>query len=235
MAAARVKEINPDVKVYALCKDICWGLGLGLYRRIDIVLSCLDNREARLALNQACWRMGVPWIDGGLQELMGSMKVFVPPNGACYECTLTGSDYFQLNERYSCSLLKQNISDTPIPTTPISASIIGALQVQEALKLLHRFEFPMIQLSYGIFFNGMTNTLNSFRFRRLDKCLSHDNFDRIFELSIGVQTITFRDLLEILENTWVRELQLTFVEKSYYNSIAQYVAKYDLFSSLYWQ
>src|SRR6266567_9561155 len=32
IAAARVKELNPDVKVHALRKDIRWELGLGLYR-----------------------------------------------------------------------------------------------------------------------------------------------------------------------------------------------------------
>jgi len=197
IAAARVKEINPDVRVRVLHKDIVWEVGLGLYRRVDIVLGCLDNREARLAVNQACWRVGVPWVDGALHELMGSVKVFVPPDGACYECTLSESDYQQLNERYSCSLLRRDLPEAAIATTPTSASIIGALQVQEALKLLHHLEPPAVQAGSGIFFNGLTNTFELIRYKRADNCLSHEHYDEVIELPAGVQTITLRGLLEI--------------------------------------
>jgi molybdopterin/thiamine biosynthesis adenylyltransferase len=197
VAANRVKEINSDVKVKALHQDILWQVGLGLYRRMDVVLGCLDNREARLAVNQACWRMGVPWVDGALQELMGLVRVFVPPDSACYECTLANSDYEELNQRYSCSLLRQDVPEAVIPTTPTSASVIGALQVQEALKLLHHLDPPAMQAGCGFFFNGLINTFELIRYKRADNCLSHECFNDIIELPIGVHSITLKDLLEI--------------------------------------
>lgn len=195
VAAARIKELNPDVKVRALQKDIRWEVGLGLYRHFNAVVGCLDNREARLIVNQACWRMGIPWIDGGLQELMGSVKVFIPPEGACYECTLSELDYQQLNERYSCSLLPRKELADFIPTTPISASIAGALQAQEVLKLLHHLDSPAVQPGTGIFFNGLINTFDLIHYECLDTCLSHERFEPIQELAVGVQGTTLRDLL----------------------------------------
>ena len=89
IAAARAKQLNPDVKVQYLNGDVTSELGLGVIRRMDVVIGCLDNREARLAINRYCYWMGKPWVDGAIQELLGLMRVFVPGEGACYECTLT--------------------------------------------------------------------------------------------------------------------------------------------------
>ena len=66
--------------------DVITDLGLGLFADVDLVIGCLDNREARLWVNRQCWKVGTPWIDAGIQEIQGVVKVFVPPDSACYEC-----------------------------------------------------------------------------------------------------------------------------------------------------
>ena len=67
---------------------------MGVFRQMDLVFGCLDNREARLAVNRACWRVGVPWVDGALNVADGSVRVFIPSDsGACYECLMTKQDY----------------------------------------------------------------------------------------------------------------------------------------------
>ena len=40
-------------------------------RDVDVVIGCLDNREARLWVNRSCWKVNTPWIDGGIQEISG--------------------------------------------------------------------------------------------------------------------------------------------------------------------
>ena len=89
VAAARARSINPDVHIQYLNADVTTSLGLGIIRRMDAIIGCLDNREARLAVNRFCYWMNKPWVDGAIQELLGLMRVFVPGDGACYECTLT--------------------------------------------------------------------------------------------------------------------------------------------------
>ena len=81
-AAAAVKVLNPDVKVRALNGNVMTELGLGVYADMDVVIGCLDNREARLWINRQCWRAGKPWVDGAIQEISGVVKVFVPPASA---------------------------------------------------------------------------------------------------------------------------------------------------------
>ena len=76
-------------------------------RDVDVVIGCLDNREARLWVNRCCWKVGTPWVDGGIQEISGVAKVFVPPDSACYECAMTENDYRLISLRYSCPLLKR--------------------------------------------------------------------------------------------------------------------------------
>ena len=140
-AAEAVKELNPDVNVKTWHGNINFEMGLGVFRHVDAIIGCLDNREARLSINRFSWQINRPWVDGAIQELMGIVRVFWPGQGACYECTLTDMDYQIINLRYSCPLLaRQNILQGKVPTTPTSASIVAAFQTQEALKLIHGME-----------------------------------------------------------------------------------------------
>ena len=65
----------------------------------------------------------------------------VPGKPPCYECTLGETDWALLERRMSCNLLLQESTiQGKIPTTPTISSIIGGIQSQEAVKLLHGLE-----------------------------------------------------------------------------------------------
>ena len=66
VAAARAKELNPDVHIQYLHGDVTTDLGLGVFRRMDVIVGCLDNREARLAVNRFAYWMDKPWVDGAI-------------------------------------------------------------------------------------------------------------------------------------------------------------------------
>src|SRR5438876_972432 len=107
-------------------------------RVLLIGAGALDNREARVFVNSACARVGRPWIDGGIEVLHGIVRGFAPPLTACYECTMSAVDWDLLNKRRSCSLLaRRAIAQRGTPTTPTAASIIGACQVNEVMKIIH--------------------------------------------------------------------------------------------------
>src|SRR5438270_10765245 len=138
VAARRAGEINPDVAFHPIRGDVITDLGLGLFADVDVVIGCLDNREARLWVNRQCWKVGPPWVDSGIQEIQGAVKVFVPPDSACYECAMTERDYQLLNVRYSCPLLRRDeILEGKVPTAPTIAWRMGASEVQEAWKSVH--------------------------------------------------------------------------------------------------
>jgi adenylyltransferase/sulfurtransferase len=194
VAAERLAELNPDVRIRPLHGDVLLDLGLGLFRDVDLAIGCLDNREARLFVNQACWRMGTPWIDGAIQEISGVAKVFVPPDGSCYECTFTDLDYRYLNLRYSCPGLKsEDIAQGKVPTTPTISSIIAGIQAQEAVKMIHGLE---TLASHALVFNGVTNFFYVTEIPRREDCLSHETYPPAEETGLEAHAATARELMQ---------------------------------------
>jgi molybdopterin/thiamine biosynthesis adenylyltransferase len=183
VAARRAREINPEVVLIPMRGDVITDVGLGLFADVDVVIGCLDNREARLWVNRQCWKTGTPWVDAGIQEIQGVVKVFVPPDSACYECAMTRRDYQLLNLRYSCPLLRRDqILEGKVPTAPTIASMMAALEVQEALKLLHGLP---VAAGSAMVFNGVTNQFYTTRLPFRDDCLSHETYPAAVELTIG--------------------------------------------------
>jgi molybdopterin/thiamine biosynthesis adenylyltransferase len=208
-AVEGVKALNPDVKVKAWHGDINYELGLGVFRHVDAVVGCLDNREARLSLNRFSWAVQRPWVDGAIQELMGIVRVFWPGQGACYECTLTDLDYQIISLRYSCPLLaRQNVMQGKVPTTPTSASIVAAFQTQEALKLIHGLE---VQPGRALMINGLTNDIYTTEYPVKKECMSHASLEPIVELpqATAAQT-SAADLLAIAREKLGPETVLEF-------------------------
>lgn len=195
VAAARVKDLNPGVQIQYLHGDVSTSLGLGVIRRMDVVIGCLDNREARLAVNRFCYWMNKPWVDGAIQEFLGLVRVFIPGQGACFECTLTEQARRDLSVRYSCPLLaRENVLLGKVPTTPTIASIIGAMQAQEALKIIHGLPVEAGKVTH---YNGMTNDMHTSAYRAREDCESHWVYGEITELPITAAGTSLQDLLRI--------------------------------------
>ncbi len=196
VAARRVKELNPDVHVQYFHGDVNMQLGLGVFRRMDVIIGCLDNREARLSINRFAYRLNKPWVDGAIQELIGLVRVFVPGEGACYECTLTEQARREMSLRYSCPLLaRQNILLGKVPTTPTISAIVGGLQSQEALKLIHGMPVHAGQV---VHINGMTNDFHTTAYTPDPECASHWVYGDIVELpDRQAATTTGAELLRI--------------------------------------
>ena len=206
-AAEALREINPDTRVRAIIGNIITDIGLGLFADMDVVISCLDNREARLWINRCCWKVGTPWIDGAIQEISGVAKVFVPPDSACYECTMTENDYRLINLRYSCPLLRrEDLLAGKIPTAPTISSMIGGLQTQEALKLIHGMP---VAAGSAMIFNGMTNTFYTTKYPYKEDCLSHETWPPPVDVPLTAAGSTARRLFELARDHIARDGRLT--------------------------
>ena len=196
VAAERAMEINPDVNAVGIVANIIDDVGLGVFRRMDIVLGGLDNREARLAINQSCYKVNKPWIDGAIEVLNGFARVFVPGQGACYECTMTDMDWRLINKRKSCALLThEQMADGKIPTTPTSSSVIAGIQVQELLKILHKERNLPTLTGKGFVFNGLTHDSYVVEYQEKPDCMSHDTYEEIVEKNWSVKDITLMSIL----------------------------------------
>lgn len=206
-AAARMMgEMNPDTKVRGISGDITMDVGLGLFEEMDCVVGCLDNREARLWVNRCCWKVNTPWVDAGIQEISGVVKVFQPPDSACYECGMSEMDYKLINLKYSCPLLKrEDIMQGKVPTAPTIASIMAGIETQEVLKILHGKEF---RSGIAMMFSGETNVFYTTNYQRKKDCLSHETYPEIESLAVGAEETTLQKLFDAVRPRLGGDLKL---------------------------
>jgi adenylyltransferase/sulfurtransferase len=208
--AERLREFNPDVAVLPLEGELESAVGLGLLRRMDLVFSCLDNRLARYNLNRMCHTVGRPWVDGAMENLFGEVAVYRPDHGPCYACTLSKAEMLRIAEAKSCQrVVRSNVAAGKVPTISTMGSIVAALQVQEALKLLHGdWKWSLAGRKFVI--NCLTNDFYPTQFERKPGCLGHRRFGDVTEVpEWSADRTTPRDVLTRLreetgEDGWLR-------------------------------
>ena len=210
VAAKRIKEINPTINVQAICGDLSTAVGLGVYRRMDVVVGCLDSLRARMLLNRVCFRAGKIWIEGGIGDMEGQVTAYQLHKN-CYECRVAeeepveslGSGY----DRTSCPQIAQgNTERGRVATTPISASIIGAIQAQEAMKIIHaeEIESGVFKTLIGSMFHyeGKHTQAGTFNFNYYNEdCVSHEFWENITEIPELSADTKICDALQMIKET----------------------------------
>ena len=210
IVAKRAMEINPQIKVTPIVGNLFSEVGFGLYRKVDVVIGCLDSRIARYQLNRLSMRAGKSWIDGSIENLTGAVKVYTP-GLSCYECGLSREEFNHIMLRTGCADVVRNQGEAGrVATTPISASIIGAMQVQEAMKIIHLSpeEQPPFKTLQGkmLRYEGMTCTTNTYRFASWkNTCPAHEQWDDVTECMELSARQTVGTVLEWLKSRYEAE------------------------------
>lgn len=193
--SARAAEMNPDCDVRPLILDVRFDLGLGFLKRIDMIFGCLDNREARYNINRDSYLLKKLFIDGGLDTLNGSVSVFLPPQTACYECTLGPVDRLELQKRLSCLRSKDPEMKQQVPTSPTIASVIGGLQAQIGVRALHGLDVPSGK-RLGLY--GLSDVFFEIQLSKSDDCGLHSAADPLPDLVQRLETSPTANLSEVL-------------------------------------
>ena len=199
---ASIERINPSAEVVTLFGDIAYEVGLGWFRGVDVVIGCVDNRWARYCINRLCMRAGKPWVDGGIDGLEGTVRVFIPGEN-CYACNLGPEGLKDLKRRMPCSgIIRRNEAAGRAATTPVIASVIGAVQVQEALKLIHREQLESGELTSlcGRMFcyEGQHLTTRTVDFKAYDDdCPVHERWEPVTDSDLTIKH-TVRQCLDEL-------------------------------------
>lgn len=223
VVAERLKQMNPAVEVNAVCGDITYDVGLGLVRRMDVVIGCVDSRWARFCINRLCMRAGIPWVDGGISGLEGTVRVFAPDKN-CYACNLGPEGLKDLAKRMPCSgIIRRQESEGSVPTTSIVASIIGAIEVQEALKLIQK-DFGTSLCGKMLYYDGEHTTVRIASYHAYDdECPEHELWAPVHQTEVG-GTTTVCDALQC----WTKELDAQEVTLCLVNDcFVDYVSRRD--------
>ena len=205
VAAERIKELNPMVNVFPVCGNLAIDVGIGLYRRMDVIIGCLDNLQSRILLNRLCIRAGKTWIDGGIGDLEGQVSVY-QPGLSCYECNLTEDEKADFDKRISCAgVARMNESAGRVATTPVSASIIAAVQVQEAMKIIHQEDLDagvFTSLAGKLFaYEGKHPSFDIYDFATANpQCNAHEDWSPIIEMPELSADTKIHQVMQLIKN-----------------------------------
>lgn len=137
----------------------------------DLVLGCLDNVLARLYLNsQSCYHR-IPYIDGAMDGFRGKVQVVIPPDTPCLECAMNRSHGRIVEQRFSCTGNDISLFLPKVGAEITTTSIIGAIQVREAVKVAcSRTEDCISNVAY---YDGLKNSLDILEIEKNPECPNH--------------------------------------------------------------
>ncbi|MBD3162961.1 MAG: hypothetical protein GF346_11130 [Candidatus Eisenbacteria bacterium] len=133
--AGRLRRIAPDLRVEAhqtFVERVAPGALLA-----DVILSCPDSRAARQHVNEWARRLGVPWIDAGIEadRLLVRVDAYgTGPDDPCLECGWDERHYASLEQRYACDPDDPRAPATNAPSG--LGALAAALMAVECEKLI---------------------------------------------------------------------------------------------------
>ena len=206
LAAARAREINSDVKMDAFVGEVA-DLGLGRFKEFDIVFSALDNEMARLELSWACLSTNRLLVDGGLgfqNYSSGLLSIYPGADGPCYACRKSREHRSALlttlqGWRFPCSEREQEAEANDfVTTTPLMASIIAAIQVEEGMRAFVGGRSPSEGRSLEVTLHPNPR-LARFSYVRNRNCPLHDIPSRCHQWPRNSAATTVSELLDFVE------------------------------------
>ncbi|HEX8000753.1 MAG TPA: ThiF family adenylyltransferase [Pyrinomonadaceae bacterium] len=194
--ARRLSRINARLRVKAIAEAV-ERVPLGLLRA-DVILACLDSRRSRQYVNQAAWRLGVPWIDTGVEAggLLARVNVYAPcDDGPCLECAWDEQDYAALEQSYPCQGFASQTFATNAPSS--LGALAASLQAIECEKILSG-QMERAAVGRQVLINAAQHKHYVTTYRRNPECRfgNHETW-RIERLHLRPQDITVRQALEL--------------------------------------
>ena len=194
--ARRLSHINPRLRVMAIVERV-ERVPLGLLRA-SVILACLDSKRSRAYVNQAAWRLGVTWIDTGVEaeSLLARVNVYVPSvECACLECGWDEEDYLTLEQSYPCRGFAEQAFSTNAPSS--LGALAASLQAIECAKVLGG-QLEQAAVGQQVLIGARHHKHYVTNYRRNPNCrfYGHETW-RIKKLSEGARELTVQGAIEL--------------------------------------
>jgi len=132
-AAARLRAINPHIRVVAHDEPFSADNARALVANADVVIDGTDNFSTRYLVNDACVMAKTPNVYGSVAQFDGQIAVFAAPGGPCYRC---------LHPEPPPAGLIDNCAEGGV--LGVLPGVIGTLQATEAIKLIAGIGEPLV-------------------------------------------------------------------------------------------
>jgi adenylyltransferase/sulfurtransferase len=163
LAAARVRALNPDVRVEAHSLRFDAGNAQRLAAGYDLILDCSDNFATKFLLNDLALRVHVPVLFASVYQYEGQLQLVRGDDAtACLRCVWPEA---------TRDGLVGNCAEAgvlgPVP------GVFGSLQALEALKFL--LGLPGLAAGEMLIFDLVTLSTQRLRAHRMPACEAHGN------------------------------------------------------------
>jgi molybdopterin/thiamine biosynthesis adenylyltransferase len=135
VAEERLRAVNSEIEIRGDVLDLNYANIQSVIRRATVVLDATDNMDTRFLVNDACIKLGIPWIYAGAVGTSG-MVMPVVPRGPCLRCVFPTPP--QPGELATCDTVGI------VNTLP---AIVAALETTEAFKIMVGME-PTKELAF---------------------------------------------------------------------------------------
>lgn len=156
-ASRTLNFINPDVEIlthnynittvenYDKFTEAILNGGVDGKSPVDLILSCVDNFEARMTINTACNELSLNWFESGVSEnaVSGHIQLIKPGETACFGCAPPLVIAEGIDEK---TLKREGVCAASLPTT---MGIVAGILVQNTLKYLLNFGEVSDYLGYN--------------------------------------------------------------------------------------
>ncbi|NUN96600.1 MAG: molybdopterin-synthase adenylyltransferase MoeB [Candidatus Omnitrophica bacterium] len=159
-AAEHVRSLNPDVEVTRIPLRLDSSNAMEVLAGWDIVVNGCDNFPTRYLVNDACFFLGKPLVDGSIFRFEGQVTVFHPKGGAnrpCYRCLFPTPPPPEL---------APNCAEAGV--LGVLPGMVGTMQANEAIKLIIGAGQPL----FGrlLVFDALTMEFRDIRLGRDPNC-----------------------------------------------------------------
>ena len=157
-----IAAYNPDVAVVAHNEPLTAENAFETLGPYDIVLNGADNFATRYLVNDACYLLGKPLVDGSIFMFEGQVTVFLPGQG-CYRCLFPAPPP---------PGLVPNCAEAGV--LGVLPGVVGCIQATEAAKLV--LEIGEALVGRLLLFDALAMEFRQVRTRRDPECpLCGDN------------------------------------------------------------
>ncbi|HZP96810.1 MAG TPA: molybdopterin-synthase adenylyltransferase MoeB [Candidatus Limnocylindria bacterium] len=156
-AKRRLEALNPDVKVVGYQERLTSENIDRIIADYDLVIDGADNFPTRYLLNDASVKHDKPVVHGSIYRFEGQITVFKPHAGPCYRCLFPTPPPPELAP--SCA---------EAGVLGVLPGVIGALQANEAIKLLLGIGEPLV--GRYLLFDALETEFREVKLRRDPEC-----------------------------------------------------------------
>lgn len=172
-AVSTLENINPDVAFEAYNYNITLVANYDHFVErikngglkggpVDLVLSCVDNFEARMTINAVCNDLGQNWFESGVSEnaVSGHIQFIIPGETPCFACAPPLVVATNIDEK---TLKKEGVCAASLPTT---MGIVAGFLVQNTLKYLLKFG----EVSHYLGYNALKDFFPAMKMKPNPQC-----------------------------------------------------------------